>query len=206
MRKTRVLGCRSMRVLSIILLSFSSAAAADRYVRATVDEDGQLRIVTAAGRTIEPIKEKDQIRFAKPQIAPGGGAVGWLVEYPNCCTSYPIALKLMIRSDDRVRAFAGNGLPIWQWGFQSGGSQFAFHQETVHGGMGLHYELRDVASGRLIAKYDPAVGPDNHVLPSQSVPAWVAELTARVAAQQRGVDRAPLPALGIDRIERPTED
>ena len=168
-------------MLSILLLSLSAAAAADRYVRATVGEDGQLRIVTAAGRTIEPIKETDQVRFAKPEIAPGGGAVGWLAEYANCCTSCPIALKLMIRSGDRVRAFAGNGLAIVQWGFQSGGSRFAFHQETVHGGLGVHYELRDVASGRLIAKYDPAVGPDNQVLPSQNVPAWVAELSARGA-------------------------
>ncbi|HKE86091.1 MAG TPA: hypothetical protein VKB50_20165 [Vicinamibacterales bacterium] len=177
-----------MRVVSILLLSLSSAAAAERYVRATVGEDGQLRIATAAGRTIEPIKETDQVRFAKPEIAPGGGAVGWLAEYANCCTSYPIALKLMIRSGDRVRAFAGNGLPIWQWGFQSGGSQFAFHQETVHGGLGVHYELRDVASGRLIARYDPAVGADNQVLPSQNVPAWVAELSTRVAGQDRGWD------------------
>jgi hypothetical protein len=51
-------------------------------------------IVTTAGRTIEPIKDSEQVGFAKPQISPDGGAVGWLAEYPNCRTSYPVPLKL----------------------------------------------------------------------------------------------------------------
>ena len=40
----------------------------------------------------------------------------------------------------------------------AGGKQVAFEQETVHGGMGIHYELRDVATGNLIAAFDPAPG------------------------------------------------
>jgi hypothetical protein len=104
--------------------------------------------------------------------------VEWLAEYPNCCTSYPIPLKLVIYTDGSVRTFTGSGLPVWQWGFQAGGTQFAFEQETVHGGLGVHYELHDVATGRLLAEYDPAVGPDNRVLTKQNVPQWVAELDA----------------------------
>jgi hypothetical protein len=86
---------------------------------------------------------------------------------------------LLILMDGAVRTFSGNGLPVWRWGFLADGTQFAFQQETVHGGLNVHYGLRDVATGRLLAEYDPVVGPDNRPLPSQSVPMWVAELDAR---------------------------
>jgi hypothetical protein len=177
------LGRRVTRVLPLTgvilaLLSQSAPFAADTYVQATVNEAGQLRIVTAAGQTIEPTKEPDQVGFAKPLISPDGGAVGWLAQYPNCCTSYPIPLKLMILTNGRVRAYTGTGLPVWHWKFQAGGRQFSFRQETVHGGSGVHYELRDVSTGRLLAEYDPPVGRDNQPLPRQNVPKWVAGLDA----------------------------
>jgi hypothetical protein len=183
MSEIRFLSGQSRRVVALVVLavalgSLLPALAADTYLRATVDGDGQLRIVMAGGQTVEPMKEKEQLGFAKPQVSPDGGAVGWLAEYANCCTSYPIPLKLMIYKNGSVRVFTGTGLPIWRWGFQGGGSQFAFQQETVHGGLGVHYELRDVATGRLLAEYDPAVGPDSRPLPSQNVPKWAAELDA----------------------------
>jgi hypothetical protein len=81
----------------------------------------------------------------------------------------------MVLSNGRVRSFTGDGLPVWQWSFQSSGKRVAFRQETVHGGLGTHYELRDVATGRLIAKYSP----DNQPLAIQNVPTWVAELNAK---------------------------
>ena len=78
-----------------------------------------------------------------------------------------------------MRTFTGNKLPVWQWRFEAGGRQVAFRQETVHGGLGVHYELRDVATGRLVAEYDPAPDPDNkqHAALTE-VPKWVADLDA----------------------------
>ena len=55
----------------VVVLSLLPAIAGDRYVQATVDKDGQLRILTAGGQTIEPVKEGEQVGFAKPQISPG---------------------------------------------------------------------------------------------------------------------------------------
>lgn len=159
------------------LLLVAPAAAAETYVRATIDQDGQLRILTADGRNIEAKREGEQIGFANPQISPDGSAVGWLAEYPNCCTSYAIPLKLVILTNDGVRTFTGTGLPVWRWKFQAGGAHVAFRQETVHSGRNVHCELREVASGRLLAEYDPPVGPDNQPLAAaQDVPRWVAEL------------------------------
>ena len=67
--------------------------------------------------------------------------------------------------------------------FRAAGTQVAFRQETVHGGLGVHYELRDVASGRLVASYDPPVGPDNLPAPAQTVPEWVIELNSSTPKQ-----------------------
>jgi len=54
----------------------------------------------------------------------------------------------------------------------------AFEQETVHGGMGIHYELRDVATGRLMAQYDPPEAREGAPTPEQATPVWVADLDA----------------------------
>ncbi len=166
-------------LLLLALVPPSTVLAADIYVSATIDDHGQLRIVTKGGREIVPMKEREQVGFRQPRISEDGRVVGWLAEFPNCCTSYPIPLKLVLYLNGRVRMFTGIGLPVWQWGFQDGGKRVAFEQETVHGGLGVHYELRDVANGRLIAEYGPEVGPDNQALPVQNVPQWVEQLNAQ---------------------------
>jgi len=147
--------------------------AADRYIDASVDQSGNLRISTANGRSIIVPKDHDQEGFDHIAITADGAAVGWLALYPNCCTSYPIPLKLFVYVSGKTRTFTGAGLPIWRWAFAADGKRVAFEQETVHGGWGIHYELRDVASGRLIREYNPAVGDDNQPLPNQTVPSWV---------------------------------
>jgi hypothetical protein len=172
-----------VRVLSVcaaILLALASpCSAADRYVGAMVDETGQLRIFTSDGRAIVLPKKPEQVGFDRIAISQDGGTVGWVALYPNCCTSYPIPLELVVYSGGEPRTFTGSGLPVWQWHFTAGGKQVAFEQETVHGGLGIHYELRDVASGRLISEYSPPVGPDSQPLANQTVPKWVAELNAK---------------------------
>jgi len=180
------LGTPAMKLLAslsaatlLLLASSHSSFAADTYVQASIDQAGQLRIMIKNGREIVPKKDAEQVGFDKPAISQDGRAVGWVALYPNCCTSYPIPLKLVVLSNGRVRTFTDRGLPVWRWSFQGGGKRVAFEQETVHGGLGIHYELRDVATGRLIAEYNPAVGPDNQPLAIQNVPAWVEELNAK---------------------------
>jgi hypothetical protein len=120
------------------------------------------------------------VDFADPQISPDGQTVGWLAQYPNCCTSYPIPMKLVIYSDGKVRMLTGiNPLPIWQWCFEAGGKQVAFEQETTHGHLGVHYELRDVSTGRLIEEYAPKTEEEANLPgPSETAPKWVKELDA----------------------------
>jgi hypothetical protein len=153
--------------------------AQERYVSASVDQGGALRIATAAGEVIVPEREAEsrsigrQVGFDRIQISANGLAVGWLALYPNCCTSYPIPLALVVYSNGMQRSYVGNGLPVWQWRFMAGGTQIAFRQETVHGGMGVNYELRDVLTGKLVAEYQPEIGRDNQPLERQHPPEWV---------------------------------
>jgi hypothetical protein len=164
--------------LAMVLAVSSPCVAADTYLRAQVDETGQLRILTKAGKTIVLKKEAEQVGFDKIQISPDGHAVGWLALYPFCCTSYPIPLKLCVYSGGHLRSFTGQGLPVWHWHFMMNSRRFAFEQETVHGSLNVHYELVDVASGWTVAEFTPDVDERGQVLPVQVNPDWVNELNA----------------------------
>ena len=161
-------------------LSMSSPArAADIYVHAAADSAGPLRIQRAKGKPLVVAMDLEQVGFDRIAVSGDGRSVGWLALYPNCCTSYPIPLKLVIYTQGHRRTFEGNGLPIWRWRFTANGTRVSFEQEPVHGGVGVHYELREIASGRRIEAYDPPGrdAPDS-LPPAGGVPAWVAELDA----------------------------
>ena len=150
----------------------SLSATGESYVATLIDSSGQLHITTKHKREIAPKKDTDQTGFSDAKISPDLRAVGWLALYPNCCTSYPIALKLVVLANGEQHEFAGSGLPISRWCFWGQGMQVAFEQETVHGGMGVHYELRDVTTGALVDKYDPDANPVGITKP----PKWVVVL------------------------------
>ena len=132
-----------------------ASQAAEMYDTVLVDASGNLQILTRDGRQIAAPRDSDQVGFDKAAISPNRLAVGWLALFPNCCTSYPIPLRLVVYIHGRVYTFVGTGLPVWRWRFDSTSTQVAYYQETVHGGMGEHYELRDIATGRLVAQFEP---------------------------------------------------
>jgi hypothetical protein len=175
---TKGTAARLSLFLAMVLSFASPGIAADTYLRTHVDEKGQLRIITRAGRTIVLEKDAEQVGFDQIQVSPDGRAVGWLALYPFCCTSYPIPLKLFIYFDGHLRSFTGQALPIFHWHFTMNGRRFAFEQETLHGSLNDHYELVDVATGRTVAEFTPAVDPSGQVLANQVRPEWVNELNA----------------------------
>jgi TonB family protein len=149
----------------------------ETYVRALIDKSGQLLILNSDAKETVMQKDSEQVGFDKIAISEDGHSVGWLTLYPNPGTSYPIPLTLKIYSNGDLHEFTGGGLPIFDWHFTAGGKQVACESETLHGGFGIHYELREVATGRLIAEYSPEYGPDNRLLEIQkNVPKWVEEL------------------------------
>jgi hypothetical protein len=142
---------------------------AEMYFGAQWEADAVV-VTTREHRQIVVAKDKDQVGLDQVAVSPDHSAVGWLALYPNCCTSYPIPLKLIVFSDGQLRAFSPNELPIWYWSFRRGAREVCYEQETVHGGLAVQYELREVATGRLLARFEPGRGG--------SKPAWVEELEA----------------------------
>lgn len=152
-------------------------SGAETYLFASVKDNEQLCIKTSNNREIIFEKDSTQAGFDKIRISDDGKAIGWLELYNNNSTSYPIPLKLKIYSAGKIHLFTGTGLPIWLWSFMESGNLVAYRQETVHGGFGVHYELREVATGLLIADHSPEYGPDNQQLVIQkNVPKWVEDL------------------------------
>ena len=150
------------RAIALVALMVAlPASAAVRYRAADLEaEGGRLRLTTTRGVLAwAPLdregEEAPQAEFREPRIAPDGRTVGWLALYPGCCQSYPVPLALVLFRDGKVlRSITGAGMPIWHWHFVEGGRDVAFVQRPTHGAAPDHYELRDVASGRLLAECD----------------------------------------------------
>jgi hypothetical protein len=166
-------------LLSFLFAAIGAQAATVEYASATLDDKQQLQLEDSNGiRSAAPLAPValetigNQVGFDQPLIAPDRRTLGWLAEYDNCCTSYSIPLQLILYRDGRiVRKLRGNGLPIWQWRFVHGAKQVVFVQRPTHGSFPDHYELRDVASGRLQAEYDQYDDQDR-----QKMPRWAADL------------------------------
>ncbi|MCU0754555.1 MAG: hypothetical protein MUE46_05450 [Xanthomonadales bacterium] len=183
----------------------ASPLAAEQYRQATTDADGGVQLITTDGqrRRIPPEAALPEIGapvgVKQIRIAPDRRAVGWLVEYPNCCTSDPIPLTLVVHSDGTKRAYRGSGVPIWQWRFLADGQHVAFRQETVHGGTGLRFELHEVRSGKLLDAHDGPVGPDNQPLADADLPDWAAAIGVEVPTAFLGRwDTQPPPCADFD--------
>jgi hypothetical protein len=170
------MACAAFATVVALAVLTPPANAVERYRKAAVDSSGALVVEVEDDRPMVVTKAPGQAGFDQIRIAPNKRAVGWLDLFENPNTSYPIPLQLVVRSGGKARTYTGSGLPVWRWRFRDGGKHVAFAQETVHGGMGVHYELREVASGKIVAIYEPDVDADGRAKPGQKPPKWVREL------------------------------
>lgn len=180
--------CIWMICACIVFLSAANASADEQemYLGTENDPSGRLWIVTTEGREIIPDKEEDQVGFDNAAISADRRSVGWLALFPNCCASYPIPLKLVVYVNCRRHAFTGNELPIWKWAFSKDGEMVAFRQEPVHGGFAVHYELREILTGRMVAEYD------SYADKSGKAPTWVQALDATIPSGAAMLTRSQL--------------
>ncbi len=162
-----------MRLVILAALSIATRVGAQTsYKSASIDNAQRLRLVTTAGKTIIPPKDSGQVGFESAFISDDRRSVGWLALYPNCCTTYPIPQKLVVRTPGRVRVFDGSGFPIWRWAFIDDAKLIAYRQAPVPGDAPAHYELRDLQSGKLIDEYDMPMS-DSSATSSKRGPLWV---------------------------------
>jgi hypothetical protein len=148
-------------------------------ISASVGKDGLVHIrrrdgtdfVAPREKSPVPLTELDnmQVSVEAPVVAQDGRTVGWLVNFPNCCTSYPIPLLLVIYRDGKILRLITSeaGLPVFKWVFLGNGSEVAYVASTVHGDYEPICELRDVGSGRIIETWQ---GDKSKALPRWAEP------------------------------------
>jgi len=118
-----------------------SAQSRKSVARAYIGSKGAVHVVLTNGKNIEIPQQKDEVNSSSLAVAEDGQSAGWVVNFKNCCTSYPIPLMLIIYRLDRPILKLGGGMPVWHWKFRKGGKQVAFYTNTVHGDFAPHYEL-----------------------------------------------------------------
>jgi len=147
-------------------------------------ETGPLHIVYSDGtestQTLPPYRagtDKEavfnDVGFSEVQLAEDRQTLGWTVDVENCCTSYPIPLRLAVFRHDHVLHIFQHGLMIWDWMFVQGGKQVAIVFGTVRGTEVSDYRLYDVETGKLISEASGDVE-------TQSLPAEAPEWAKRV--------------------------
>jgi hypothetical protein len=156
----------SALVFPLILIGAGrSSAQAPLAVSKAYLDSGSVHILYTDGEQIQPIAEKEQASCESLKVAEDNQTVGWLVDFENPGTSYPVPLDLVVfRNKKAIQRFGGDLAPIEDWRFVERGKQVAFVTNALHGGGRAHYELHDAGKGTLLAKWD---GP----LTGES-PAW----------------------------------
>jgi hypothetical protein len=181
MDRWRVLLVATLSLLSLAVHADQrpSGQGPETYRGAVVDADGRLVITAIDGRTIVLAKGPGQRSWGTPLLSDDRQALGVQELHPNCCTSYDLPLALVVFSGGTAHRFTGNGLPIFRWHFADRGRRVAYGQEPAHSGCAVHYELREIASGRLIDSADVPQPCAEHQSPSAGdVPDWVSALRA----------------------------
>jgi hypothetical protein len=141
--------------LCAVIFASARSGAQSTIASAALDSGGAIHISYSDGTEIVAPKLQDQVSFGHPRIARDKRTVGWLANYPNCCTSYPIPMGLIIFRDGKVLRSISPGMPIWHWIFLADGEQVAVYTDTVHGDLNPNYELCDVGSGEAVGSWSP---------------------------------------------------
>lgn len=146
------------------LLLATTAGLAQKVSRAYVGQDGQVHITLegkpefVAPREVRTEKQRmgdsedRQATVESPVVASDKRTVAWIVNFPNCCTSYPIPLTLIVfRNGKIVHRFSDR--PIFKFEFQAGGRQIAYVMASLHGQPDGHCVLRDTVTGKVLEEW-----------------------------------------------------
>jgi hypothetical protein len=161
------------RFASFIALTLLAAplAQAGPFVGVTLSANGDaLTIDNGQAPFPAPKTEEEQRGYAQPQVSGDGRLVGWVALETACCTSYPLPITLVLLREDRSLVRFEEGLPIWAWKFEKGGT-IAFRQRTTHGTSTITYKLIRIRDRKLIGQYE--CFSEDASSESPRVPNWV---------------------------------
>lgn len=166
-RRVLISAAPAILLLGNALTNANGAEKVEEIQKVFLGPDKQVQILSY-GKEIPAPKEKDQVSCSSPKLAEDGKTAGWLVEYDNCCTSYPLPLSLVVYRNGKVVQRWKPGQSIWDWQFLQKGKQVAFWTGPTHGNFVSHFELHDVNSGKLLADWTGRVNEPH--------PTWVSGL------------------------------
>ena len=128
----------------------------------------RLTLKTTYGTEPAPTIE-DQTGFTSAKISMDGQYAGWLALFPNCCTSYPVSLTLVVIGPDRaLHRFEGTQA-IFGWCFNERARAVVFRRGALHGAAPEQYEMRRIRGGQLLRAYQ---APAQEVPKKAPLPAW----------------------------------
>lgn len=139
-------------------------------------------VITAGGRSLEyrtsnsaietvPLL-RDQTGFRDAKVSSDSKLMGWLAEYPNCCTSYPIPLEIVVMDRNRTLHSFSGPQAIFGWCFARGSKAVAFRQTALHGRSNEVFELRRVQDGKLLQRFVLPWRDPNDGSRHPQVPRW----------------------------------
>jgi hypothetical protein len=160
-------------LLAATLLCTLAAHAA--WVGATLaDQDTRLVLTRRGATPVAAPVLTEQVAFSDVKRSADRRHVGWLAMFGNCCTSYPVAMQLVVLDEHgALHTFDGERLPIFDWCFVPGRRAVAFRQGVLHGTDAMHFELRRIADGRRIAQYDYPHEERAQARARRHAPRWV---------------------------------
>jgi hypothetical protein len=137
--------------------AIATAYIADAEGHIVTHDSGVVHVVDGFGKDTVPPKEKDQISCSDAKISADKRTAGWLVDYDNCCTSYPIPLKLVLYRDGRVVQRIAPGQMIYDWHFWRN-DEVAVSDGPTRNPSGPQIHLYDIRTGKLLQEWHGEYG------------------------------------------------
>lgn len=160
---------RALAAIAMLALLFSAAIATDAktpdYTRIYKGKDGLVHLVIQNGRVQVMPKLPQQVQVQSLKISPDRRVAGWLVDYPNCCTSYPVPQRLVLVSG-RIQRSVRTGQIFWDWCFVKRGKEVAVALGPTHGTDIPELRLFETKTGKLLANVYAGKSCD--------IPSWAA--------------------------------
>jgi hypothetical protein len=104
----------------------------ERYAGVELSDDGNDVIRRKDGSSIPLPQFRYQVELSAPKVSDDGKRVGWLVNLPNCCTSYPIPVLLVVFKDGVVERVMEDGPAIYDWTFVNKGTAVSYGTGALH--------------------------------------------------------------------------
>lgn len=146
----------------------------------TDPESGQPFIRRTDGSDVPLPTLRNQVDIDAIRLSSDHRRVGWLVEVPNCCTSYPVPRHLVIFKAGKIERVLDDDLCIFDWTFTKAGNVVAYRKGVLHGTDSETFVLRSVETGRKLSEYiypdSFRYGEEQRAAAEAAAPRWVRDV------------------------------